>query len=141
MNEWNDYFMSSFFFHILFSFCSFSVAFIYSGYRLVMVRLWSGNRPDIVRTLFGNRPKSSIIDSCPSPTDSLISLSYSMPDFRANSFGLFWFYITYKRKCEMVIDINRHDGSIDRATSFNSLGCEFNHHQGQNFFFNIYIHV
>ena len=33
-----------------------------------------------------NCPKSSIIDSCPSPTDSLISLSYLMVAFSANSF-------------------------------------------------------
>ena len=31
-----------------------------------------------------------IIDSCASPSDSLISLSYSMPDFSANLFGLFF---------------------------------------------------
>ena len=38
----------------------------------------------------------------------------------------------------MVLDINWHDGSVDRPTGFKSLGCEFNPHQGQNFFF-IYI--
>ena len=30
-----------------------------------------------------------IIDSCASPSDNFISLSYSMPAFSANSFGLF----------------------------------------------------
>ena len=40
----------------------------------------------------------------------------------------------------MVLDINWHDGSVDRPTGFKSLGCEFNPHQGQNFFlFFLYI--
>ena len=34
----------------------------------------------------------------------------------------------------MVPDINRHDGSVGRATGFHSQGCKFKPHQGQNFF-------
>ena len=41
----------------------------------------------------------------------------------------------------METDINRHDGSVDRATGFNSQGCEFNPHQGQNFYFLFYIYM
>ena len=62
-----------------------------------VVQLWSGYhpviRPVIIQLLSGYRlvvvRLSSIIYSCPSPTDSLISLRYSMPAFSANSFGLF----------------------------------------------------
>ena len=35
----------------------------------------------------------------------------------------------------MVPDINRHDGSVGRATGFHSQGCKFKPHQGQNFFY------
>ena len=48
--------------------------------------------------------------------------------------ALFRFHITYKRKCEMLLDINRHDGSVDRAIGSDSQGCVFKPHQGQNFF-------
>ena len=55
-----------------------------------IVQLSFGYCPVIVRYL----PKSCIIDSCSSPSDSLISLSYSMATFSANSFGLFIFIIS-----------------------------------------------
>ena len=70
------------------------------GYHTVIVRLSSGYCPVIVRNCW----KLSIIDSCPSPTDSLISLSHSMAAFCAYLFGLFkkvlgseWFEVqTYR---------------------------------------------
>ena len=34
----------------------------------------------------------------------------------------------------MLLDINRLDSSVGRATDFHSQGCEFKPHQGQNFF-------
>ena len=34
----------------------------------------------------------------------------------------------------MLLDINRLDSSVGRATGFHSQGCEFKPHQGQNFF-------
>ena len=34
----------------------------------------------------------------------------------------------------MLLDINRHDGSVDRAVGSDSQGCVFKPHQGQNFF-------
>ena len=40
----------------------------------------------------------------------------------------------------MLLDINRHDGSVDRAVGSDSQGCVFKPHQGQNlFFFFLYI--
>ena len=40
----------------------------------------------------------------------------------------------------METDINRHDGSVDRAVGSDSQGCVFKPHQGQNlFFFFLYI--
>ena len=35
----------------------------------------------------------------------------------------------------MLLDINRHDGSVDRAIGSDSQGCVFKPHQGQNLFF------
>ena len=35
----------------------------------------------------------------------------------------------------MLLDINRHDGSVDRAIGSDSQGCVFKPHQGQIFFF------
>ena len=35
----------------------------------------------------------------------------------------------------MLLDINRHDGSVDRAVGSDSQGCVFKPHQGQNLFF------
>ena len=91
---------------IFFPFCSFSVAFIYSGYRSVIIQLSSGYDPVIVRLSSGYHPVIVQLSSSycpvivrlssgyhpvfrPSPTDSLISLRYSMPVFSANSFRLF----------------------------------------------------
>ena len=34
----------------------------------------------------------------------------------------------------MVTEINRHDGSVDRAIGSDTQGCVFKPHQGQNFF-------
>ena len=34
----------------------------------------------------------------------------------------------------MLLDINRHDGSVDRAVGSDTQGCVFKPHQGQNFF-------
>ena len=39
----------------------------------------------------------------------------------------------------MLLDINRHDGSVDRAIGSDSQGCVFKPHQGQNFFIFFYL--
>ena len=65
-----------------------------SSYGPVIIWLWSGYHP-VIRPV--SIRLSSIIDSCPSPTDSLISLRYSMLVFSANSFELFFiiFFLSY----------------------------------------------
>jgi hypothetical protein len=40
----------------------------------------------------------------------------------------------------MLLDINRHDGSVDRAVGSDSQGCVFKPHQGQNLFFFFFIY-
>ena len=47
---------------------------------------------------------------------------------------MIFFYGLAAFKCEMLLDINRLDSSVGRATGFHSQGCEFKPHQGQNFF-------
>ena len=75
-----------------------------SGYHPVIVRLSSSHRPVIVQLLSGYHPVIIQLSSgfCPSPTDSLISLRYSMPVFSANLLGLFAYVMPhqYERKVE-----------------------------------------
>ena len=67
-----------------------------------IVQLSFGYCPVIVRYL----PKSCIIDSCSSPSDSLISLSYSMATFSANSFGLFFMKLNFSMKLIFFVKLN-----------------------------------
>ena len=88
--------------HLSSSYCP-VIVWLSSGYRPVIVQLLSCYRPvifrksscycpAIVRLLSGYRPvifRLPIFRLCTSPSNSLISLSYSMPAFSANSFRLF----------------------------------------------------
>ena len=64
------------------------VVLLLSSYCLVIIWLLSGYRPIVVRFSFGYLPV--IIQLCASPSNSLISLSFSKPAFSANAFGLFF---------------------------------------------------
>ena len=46
----------------------------------------------------------------------------------------FHFYITYKRKNEMLYNINSLDSSVGRATGSHPQGCGFKPRWGQNVF-------
>ena len=48
---------------------------------------------------------------------------------------LFRFHITYKRRCEMLYNINSLDSSVGRATGSHPQGWGFKPHWGQIFFF------
>ena len=41
----------------------------------------------------------------------------------------------------MLLDINRHDGSVDRAIGSDTQGWVFKPHQGQNFFSSFFLYI
>ena len=82
------FFLSRLFFYVFFSFVSFFFRIFYYG-------LDHFERLEHLEHLkhfehFAHFEHHLIIDSCASPSDNLISISYSMPAFSANSFGLFF---------------------------------------------------
>ena len=80
---------ASFFFHVYFLSRLFSFAFFFYPFLFLICCIFFNFASfwGFLNGLPNGFPL--IIDSCPSPSDSLISLSYSMAAFSANSFILF----------------------------------------------------
>ena len=77
-------------FILLFLFCVFLIGFGFSDYYpIIMDGRPSRTEPGRTRTDLDRKD----LGSCASPSDNLISLSYSMAAFSANSLGLFFTHI------------------------------------------------